>query len=68
MRKRKLPVEVEPPTPPKEEKKEETPDELTSEKIDADSGYYFHHYNLYMFQDYRMMLNKMMVEQMKMKR
>ena len=69
VRKRKvnLPVEEESPAPPKEEKKEEVPVE-ENEEGEADPGYYFNPYNPYMFQDYQMMLNKMMVEQMKMMR
>ena len=69
MRKRKvnLPVEEETPAPVKEEMKEE-PAVEEQEEGEPDPGYYFNPYNPYMFQDYQMMLNKMMVEQMKMMR
>ena len=54
-----LPIEIEEETPiePKEKKKEEAPAEE-----EADPGNYFNPYNPYMFQEYQVMLNRMMVE------
>ena len=71
VRKRKvnLPVEKEEPQveiESKEETKESEPEQDQKESLEQ--GQYFNPYNPYMFQDYQMMMNKMLVEQMKLMR
>ena len=71
VRKRKVNLPVEEKKPPvKIEDDEETVIESKEEKEDdePDPGQYFNQYNPYMFQDYQMMMNKMLVEQMQLMR